>query len=149
MKFTSIVLVGWSLSVSSVLAGPYSLGISIGDPTGISYKRWLGQTTALQVAMGWQTNTTDSAHIIVDQVMHDMEVFPVDVGRLMLYYGIGGRAMYKVDITTLGLRIPVGMVYELPKAPFEVSAELVPVVDVAPDTRFDIDVLLALRYRFK
>jgi hypothetical protein len=68
-------------------------------------------------------------------------------GRLPLYYGIGGRLVLRGDGEDLGLgaRVPLGAGYIFEEAPVELFLEVVPVLELAPDTDLDMDAALGAR----
>lgn len=129
--------------------GPFGLGIIVGEPTGVSAKLFMSQTTALQGAVAWSVGGEDAFHVQVDYVMHNYGLIPVEEGRLPLYYGIGGRVRIREHHDdNVGVRIPVGLSYEFANAPFDVFGELVPLLDLTPDTDFDIEGGLGVRFYF-
>ena len=73
--------------------------------------------------------------------------------KLFLYYGLGARLL---DIkrgsdsgsTRVGLRVPVGAYSRLEKPDLEFFGELVPVMDIAPDSEFTINLGLGVRILF-
>lgn len=129
--------------------GPFGLGIIIGEPTGISGKLFTTQTTAFQGAAAWSVGGVDAFHLQIDYVLHRYDVIDVSEGQLPLYFGIGGRVLIRDDRDDhIGLRIPVGLSYEFSNAPFDIFGELVPLLDLTPDTDFDIEGGLGARFYF-
>jgi len=74
----------------------------------------------------------------------------VDKGRLPFYYGIGGRMKFSENNNDnfIGVRVPFGLAYIFETAPVDIFFELVPVLDLAPDTDFDFNAALGVRYFF-
>ncbi len=127
--------------------GDFELGIIIGEPTGISAKLWTGGKTAVDGAVAWSLGGNNDMHIHADFLVHDFSLINVSSGELPFYYGIGGRVLINGD-ARLGARIPVGLSYLLSSLPMDIFLEVVPVLDLVPDTDFDIDLAIGVRYIF-
>ncbi|KAF0191133.1 MAG: hypothetical protein FD165_2065 [Gammaproteobacteria bacterium] len=137
----------------------FGVGIIAGEPTGITVKKWLDNRVAIDAAAAWSFSDNDSFQFHMDYLIHDYTVFhPKELkGRLPLYYGVGGRLKLRDndnnknknnDDTLVGIRVPVGVAYLLPNDPFEFFAEIVPTLDIAPETDLDINAALGFRYYF-
>ena len=73
----------------------------------------------------------------------------VEKGQLPLFFGLGGRVIFRDNQDNRwGLRIPVGLAYEFEGAPFDVFVEIVPTMDFAPDTDFDLEGAIGGRFWF-
>jgi hypothetical protein len=69
--------------------------------------------------------------------------------ELPLFFGIGGRIIMNEDADdTIGIRFPVGLDYIFTNYPFDIFVEIVPILDVAPDTDFDLEGALGARFWF-
>jgi hypothetical protein len=134
-------------SNASAQVSGFGLGIILGEPTGISAKLWKGETTAIDAAAGWSSGKNSVLHLHADYIFHNFNLIDVQKGKLPFYYGIGGRVKF-ADDTKVGIRIPVGMNYIFAGAPFDIFLELVPLLDLMPDTEFDIKAGLGARYFF-
>ncbi len=64
-----------------------------------------------------------------------------------VYYGIGARVKL-ADDPNIGVRVPVGITYQVSGAPLDIFLELVPVLDLAPDTNFGFNGALGVKYFF-
>lgn len=131
-----------------------SLGIIVGDPTGISAKYWLpkgligtGGQQAFDAAVGWKFVGNFGIQIKLDYVVHQYGVIPVEVGKLPIYYGMGAR-LVAGDKGNIGVRIPIGVNYLLDDEPFGGFLELAPVLGLLPETTMDLSIALGARYRF-
>lgn len=51
--------------------------------------------------------------------------------------------------TAFGIRIPLGITHLFAEAPFDLFAEIVPLVDLTPDVDLDLNVAVGLRYYFR
>ena len=125
----------------------FGLGLILGEPTGLSLKSWMGETTALDAAAAWSFGREDSLHFHVDYLVHDFNLLKTSKGRLPIYYGIGGRIKLE-DKTRIGVRFPVGVSYIFDDAPLDLFAELGPILDLAPRTEFTLSASIGLRYYF-
>jgi hypothetical protein len=125
----------------------FGLGIIIGEPTGISFKKWTGSTTAIDGAVAWSFSGQDALHLHVDYLIHNFDMITVERGRLPVYFGLGARLKLE-DRTIFSVRIPVGVCYLFDKAPLDVFFELVPMFDLVPDTDFKLSGSIGIRYYF-
>lgn len=133
--------------VSPVQAGNFDAGIILGDPTGLSVKGWLNNAQAWDAAASW---SGDEFYIHADYLYHDHTLIKVSQGKssLPVYYGIGARMLNEDNKDTkAGIRIPVGLDYKIEKMPLSLFIEIVPRLDVSPDTDFELDAAAGIRYR--
>ena len=141
----AIAVVTWQTAAAQ--DRPLGLGVILGEPSGISFKSWLGKWTAWDAGIAWSIDGEDALHLHGDYLLHDFGLFEVDEGKLGLYYGIGGRLRIE-DNSRLGVRIPVGLEYMFEGAPVDIFFELVPLLDLAPDTEFLMNGGIGARYFF-
>lgn len=129
--------------------GDFGLGIIIGEPTGISFKNWVGGRHAVDAAAAWSFVDEGAAHIHADYLWHFFNRFDdVEGGRLPFYVGIGGRVKFNEDDALIGVRIPVGLDFILEDAPLDIFLEVVPILDLAPDTDLEFNAALGVRFWF-
>jgi hypothetical protein len=134
---------------ASTLGDSFNAGIIVGDPTGLSFKGWLNSTQAYDIAASWSNGSTDKRYLHTDYLNHDYTLIKVPNGDLPVYYGLGARLLDENNRKTkLGIRIPVGLDYLMDKIPLSLFVEVVPTLDVTPDTDFALDAALGIRYRF-
>jgi hypothetical protein len=130
------------------------LGIIVGEPTGLSAKAWLSGNAAVDAAAGWSMRHR-YVHLHADFLLHNFGLLNVDPGDLPLHYGIGGRLVLTggdkddKDEMTVGLRVPVGVSYLFDTAPFDLFLEVVPLLNLLPETEFDINGAVGVRYYFR
>ena len=153
------VSVIWCAVLAALFAGQgwcgerdYGIGIMAGEPTGLSGKMWVNDEMAFDGGMAWSFTDDASFHIHGDMLFHDWRIlddmFEVDdTGRLPLYYGIGGRVK-AADDTRIGLRFVVGAAFEFNYAPFDVFAEVVPIMDLVPETELGFNAAFGGRFWF-
>ncbi|MFQ5650172.1 MAG: hypothetical protein ACE5IY_09555 [bacterium] len=144
---TSLVL----LSATEVLAQGrgFGLGIILGEPTGISGKRWLSANTAFDFAAAWSLREDNSLTLHANYLSHNFHLIKVDAGSLPFYYGIGGRIRFDDHDDRFGIRVPLGLNYHFRDITLDAFLEVVPILDLAPETEFDINAALGLRYFFR
>ncbi|MEO0004925.1 MAG: hypothetical protein ABIK49_02860 [candidate division WOR-3 bacterium] len=129
------------------------LGIILGEPTGVSAKLWLSGSVAVDAAAGWaflnRHNHYNYIHLHGDILHHYF--LPVPIGDLPLYYGIGARVRLASDEERMrvGVRVPVGLEYLFEPVPLGCFLELVPLLDLIPETRFGVNGGLGIRYYFR
>jgi len=127
----------------------FGLGVIIGEPTGPCFKVWTGGKTAIDGAVAWSLEGNEDLHLHMDYLLHDFSIVNVDKGRFPLYYGIGGRVQFREGNNQddlVGVRIPVGMTYLFANSPLELFFEVVPIVDLAPDTELDFNGGAGIRF---
>jgi len=160
-RITSLVIAAL-LAVTTVAGAEDGIGVGaiLGEPTGISVKKWISQDQAIDAAAAWSFSENDSFQLHADYLIHNFGVLSdVTVGkRLPVYYGIGARIKFENNDnrsgrnnndTLLGVRVPFGLSYIFAKAPVDVFAEIVPVLDIVPDTKFDINGAIGARFYFR
>jgi hypothetical protein len=126
----------------------WGIGVILGEPTGISLKFWNGRTIAIDAALAWSFKQEDRFHLHMDWLFHNFNLLKVEEGKLPIYLGIGGRVKF-TDETRVGVRFPVGVCFIPQDIPIDVFLEIVPILDLAPETRFDINASIGIRYFFK
>jgi hypothetical protein len=125
----------------------FGLGIILGEPTGLSLKSWIGSKTALDFAVAWSFANNDSLHLHADYLIHNFNLLKVRKGELLFYYGIGGRVKTEKK-SRVGIRVPIGISYIFEKIPLDIFFELAPLLDLVPDTNFEITGGIGIRYYF-
>ncbi len=129
--------------------GPFGIGIIIGEPTGIDAKFFLSGTNAIEGAVAWSVSGKNNLHLQAEYLYHRYDLIKVEKGQLPLFFGVGGRVIFREDADDIiGVRIPVGLVYEFENAPFDVFGEIVPIMDLTPDTDFDLEGAIGARFYF-
>jgi hypothetical protein len=148
---------------ASLLASPgsaaaqsrgFGLGVIVGEPTGLSAKLWQTRRTALDFAAAWSFVDDTAFHLHTDFVWHRFDLIDVSEGQLPLYFGLGGRVKFRDDDrgdsdAEVGIRFPVGLDYLFASVPFDIFVEIVPILDLAPDTDVTLNASLGFRYWFE
>lgn len=123
------------------------IGIMVGEPTGLSLKSWTGGNNAFDLGVAWSFGPYDAVNIHGDYLWHNYEVFDeIDEGTLPLYYGIGARIILAKNDAVIGARIPVGINYLFEDSPVGLFMELAPILNLAPDTDFDVGGGVGIRF---
>ena len=114
----------------------FEAGIILGEPTGISLKKWQTANTAFDAAIAWSFGKNESVLIHASYLYHSP--LEVDEGDLLFYYGLGARALI-ANNPVIGARIPVGLQYILPSARLSFFFEVAPTFDLIPATKFGVN----------
>ena len=127
----------------------FGVGVIVIEPTGVSVKGWLDNNSAANLAVGWPK---DATHIHLDYVFHNFSAVRVDDGDLALYMGIGGRLKLWDDSAKddeVAVRIPLGVDYMFEGGRLDLFLEVVPALVVAPNSDFDVNAALGVRFFVK
>jgi hypothetical protein len=131
------------------------LGIIAGDPTGLCGKVWLSDSEAVAGAAAWSFRHGGAVHVHADYLRH-YDVTPdahVYLGpqaarfRPAVHYGLGVR-FHASSEGRVSLRLPVGFTGQITEAPADFFIELVPLLDLTPETALDLNAALGMRYFF-
>jgi hypothetical protein len=131
----------------------FGIGIMVGEPSGLSAKKWLNNLNAIDAGVGWSFTENGSIHLHADYLYHNYDLIHISDSKVPLYFGIGGRLKFKGDEksvgNSIGVRVPVGVAYQFSRAPFDVFLEIVPILDISPDARFTFNSAIGVRYYLK
>ncbi len=128
------------------------LGLTIGQPSGLSGKIWLDATHAVDFAAGsfgyYTGSSYNGVNIHVDYLWHRYGLFG-RLGsdartRMPLYVGVG--ALFTAP-NVAGVRVPFGITY-LFRQPFDMFFELAPTLILAPAAGSGVDAGLGGRFYF-
>ena len=75
------------------------VGVIVGEPTGVSIKKWIGETRAIDAAAAWSFSENESFQLHADYLFHNFSLLqPKDFnGRLPVYFGVGCRIKLDED----------------------------------------------------
>jgi hypothetical protein len=142
-------------TTATAAGGNFGLGVIVGEPTGVSLKIWTAENRAFDGGLAWSLGHDYTFHFHADYLFHEFSLITVEKGRLPLYYGIGGRIkILDDDIRNndnddrIGIRFPVGLEYLFDNAPFDIFLEVVPILDLTPETEVDLNAAIGFRYFF-
>ena len=150
--FTTILLL-LLFAGNFVLAANNEMGVGIivGEPTGICAVNKMNDSNSLAAAIAWSLTGNSSLHLHIDDLFHRDDLL-----ALPFYYGGGIRVLLVENseneddnrTTHLGIRLPLGVIYQFDPHPIDAFFEVVPVFDLHPDTDFDINAAVGVRYYF-
>ncbi|MCX5859631.1 MAG: DUF3996 domain-containing protein [Proteobacteria bacterium] len=132
------------------------LGVILGEPTGVVLKGWITKRQAVDGGLAWSFGRRDSLHVHADYLFHEFNLFKVEEGQLPMYFGVGGR--FKLgdneddsggNDDRVGVRIPVGIDYLFRKVPVDIFLEIVPIMDLVPETAFALNAGIGARFFFE
>ena len=129
----------------------FGIGIIVGEPTGISFKVGRTGRNAIDAAVAWSLTGDNDLHLQGDWLYNNFDLIPVGQGQLPFFVGIGGRVRFREGEgrdDEIGIRIPVGLNYIFDSSPFDAFFEIVPILDLAPDTEFDLNAAIGGRFFF-
>jgi len=139
-------------------SGHVGLGLALIDPFGVTGKVFLSNHEALELTVG-----DDGHEDLVLQLTwqhHFPELWELPRGALPLYVGVDGRLAWIDDDhhhdhghdhgedLGIGVRVPVGVAWWTHRHPIEVFGEVAPLVEVEPDSDFDLTAVIGARYFF-
>jgi len=132
-------------------AGNLGAGLMLGSPTGATFKYWLDRKTAVDTGIGWGVD--GGLTLVADYLWHDFSAFsfqnnPSLDKQLAFYIGPGVRIRIDDD-HVFGLRGVMGASYLFPKNPFELYAEIVPVLVLVDHPTGSLDGGIGFRYYFR
>lgn len=146
-KIATLLILILSAAMASAQPKGWGLGITIGEPTGLSWEYGRAKNQALAGALAWSLRKDNAFYLHVDHLFYGDDFVKEDRSRTMLYFGVGGRLILW-DESVVGLRIPLGGAHLFRPMPIKIFLEIVPVLDLFPETQFDLSVALGVRYFF-
>ena len=152
MKFNLVlifIVLSLAMNVSAMERNRFGIGVILGEPTGITGKYMIDENNAIDAGVGWETSGDNELHIYGDYLFHLYDVIKVPKGKLPIYFGGGARWILREDDDNkIGVRIPVGLEYLFDGVSLGAFAEIVPVVNLTPDTEGDLEAGIGIRYFF-
>ncbi len=127
----------------------FGFGVIAGEPSGLTGKYNINQNLSIDGGVGWVTSGDNEFHMYGDCIYHVYDLIKVPKGKLPLYFGGGLRLLIRRNKDNkLGMRIPVGLEYQFANLPIRTFLEIVPVLNLTPDTDFDLEGGIGIRYFF-
>jgi hypothetical protein len=130
------------------------LGLLVGEPTGFAAKVWETPTSALDFGAAWSLADDGAFRLHADWLWNAYGWLDLEEGKLPLYLGFGFRFVFRdVDATSqntqFGVRFPLGIDFMARRRRYDLFAEIVPVLQLTPETAFDLEGGVGLRYWFR
>lgn len=152
MKFKHLVIlliVSIAANASAMERTKLGIGVIIGEPTGLTGKYMIDDNSAIDAGVGWETGGDNELHIYGDYLFHLYDVIEVPKGKLPIYFGGGARWVSRENKDNkFGIRVPIGVEYLFEDISLGAFVELVPVLNLTPDTDFDLEAGTGIRYFF-
>jgi hypothetical protein len=149
LMIISLLFTFLATSAGAVERKKLGLGVIAGEPTGITGKFLLDSASGIDAGVGWKTSGDNEFHIYGDYLYHLYDIIDVPKGNLPFYFGGGLRYVdrEKKD-DKFGIRIPVGIEYLFENISLGAFFELVPILNLDPDTDFDLEAGIGIRFFF-
>jgi hypothetical protein len=127
-----------------------SLGISLGEPTGISLKIQQQKKFVYDFATSFATEDK-YFYLHCDFFKYDYEKITSKelTGKLPLFYGIGIKLESAKEKNKIGVRFVGGIEYIFADIPFEIFFKIAPYIEIVPSTAVGIAPSIGIRYIFK
>lgn len=120
------------------------VGVVLGEPTGLT-ARFMRGGNNFQVHAAWSLKDEAALQLNGDYLRSGR----LDTDPMMpFYFGLGLRVKFAEE-AQVGVRVPLGLNHFFGGSPLEIFGEVVPVLNVIPDTEFDFNGAVGLRYYFR
>jgi hypothetical protein len=158
----SILVILAAILLPGLLDGQHlGIGVIIGSPTGFNLKYSPVQRSAISASLGWALGDHPGFHGTCDYQFlfpttlrwrDDFEGTTTEIKNLVPYLGIGGRVKFKENVDgdmemNVGARMGGGVEYLF--SYFGIFLEIYPVVNILPETDFDMEGGLGFRFYLK
>ncbi len=158
-KIVVAILMGL-ISTCAFAQDKLGLGFILGEPTGFTVKYWLDDEHAIDGAAAWSFFDGDGFELHSDFLWHNFDLLKAPDGtdgKLSVYFGGGARLKFREDEgrnhdehdTVFGLRGPVGISYLFEGKPFDLFAEVAPILDLAPDVEINVSLAVGMHFYVK
>jgi len=164
-KKFSFLIIAVALFVSNTYAaipkgGNWGAGIFLGRPLAITAKNVISEKNAIDMGFGYSWG--NSVLFYGDYLFAFPNTFDTEssfINDLIPYVG-GGLQLEFYDSdhkrvihseghsTVFSTRFPLGLAWEIPKAPVELYIEAAPILHIAPGLAFDMSAGIGARYYF-
>ena len=125
----------------------FGIGIIIGAPTGISAKYYINDKHAIDLGIGWSLSK-NVVRLHSDYLFHDYKLINDAINFPIIFNFGGGVKLLFSDSIEIGFRIPLGLLYNFQKPPIDIFFEVVPILELIPDTKLGLDAALGARFYF-
>lgn len=125
----------------------FGAGIIFGMSSGISLKNWLNREGALQFDISWDFNWGGFG-VGVAYLFHNFKLISVQESLFPVYFGIKGWIGIAKNSMSLGVQVPIGIVWIPKAAPIDVFLQIEPGISLIPSTHFAPNAGIGIRYYF-
>ena len=134
---------------------PIGLGVGfiLGEPTGLSVIYRQDERVAFVGGLAWSVES-DNLHLHADYQLNlvDLKDPNAPFSRFPVYAGVGARVetveILKQTKFSVGFRVPLGISILPADKPFDGFLEIVPVMNLIPSTRLDLEGGIGARFYF-
>lgn len=139
-----------TLSPAAAEEKRFGLGLIVGEPTGLSANYLLGQDNAIDLAVAWNVSGNNDFVLHADYLWYRHDFFQAGQAKMPLYYGVGGRMVFRDNKSDkFGIRVPIGVSYRFAdNESLELFGEIVPILDLTPSMKLDLNVGIGGRIYF-
>ena len=133
------------------------VGVILGEPTGISMKLWLNKESAIDLGVAYsfidsQNSENNDFHIQIhaDYLFHFYpDIMEIPRGSFAFYCGIGSNVVIYRTGLSVGFRIPLGITFLFQEVPIDIFLEIVPGLQLFPETAFRANGGIGVRWFFR
>ena len=140
-----ITIIFTSTAFAQVDRPAFGVGVMIGEPTGVSVKKYFDERGAFDIGAAWSlADQNEALHL------HTNLLFQDNITKnpnLFFYHGVGARVLF-ANNAKVGIRAPLGLTYIFPNIPFDFFVEIAPILDLTPDVAFAGNGGFGFRYYF-
>jgi len=127
----------------------FGLGVIIGDHSGLSAKYMVDNINGIDFAAGWTTSGLNEFYFASDYLYHIYDVVKISKIVSPLYFGAGARYISREKKENkFGIRVPLGIEFLFLNNRLGAFGELVPLLDLKPDTDLDLEFGIGIRFFF-
>ena len=144
--FMTVMVVLIAMGAAAPAVAQTSVGVMLGEPSGLSAKQWIGDNSAVDLAVAWSFLAGGSFYVHVDYQQH-FDDFDIDEGDLHWFVGGGAKMAVSSSALSLGVRVPLGLFYVFEDVPIELFLEVAPGIDLFPAFLINGGGGIGVRYR--
>lgn len=128
--------------------GPFGLGISVGEPTGVTAKYFFGENVAVDGLVGVAFADETALQLQADILWHFDDQPGVNDSPWMAVFGFGFRFKFGEEEELAGLRIPLGFTYAIGETSMDAFFEFVPIWNFGTSEDLTMNIAAGVHYFF-
>jgi hypothetical protein len=150
MRGSAVVIITFLLLYGTAMADEqFGLGVTLGVPTGVNGKYFLDKYNALDGGFGWTPDSDHDFHLYADYLYHFYSLIDSGSGETPIYLGVGARVVFRDHKDNkAGFRFPLGVEHLFESVSLGVFGEIVPIFNVSPNARFNMEGVVGARFYF-